>query len=129
MDPISDMLIRIKNAGLAGNDITVVPYSKLKFEIANLLQKTSYVKAFSVKGKKAGKRLEVEIAYRKDREPKIEEVERASKPSRRFYIGYKSLKPVRHGLGIAVLSTPGGVMTDEEAKKNKMGGELLFRIW
>jgi|SRR3989344_2286697 len=129
MDPISDMLIRIKNAGLAGNEITIVPYSNLKFEILNILQKMSYIKSFDVKGKKALKRIEVVIAYKKDKEPRIEEVERASKPSRRMYAGYKSLKPVRHGIGMAILSTPGGIMTDEDARKNKLGGEILFRIW
>lgn len=132
-DPISDMLIRIKNAGLAKRAMTVVPYSKLKFEIANVLLKEGYIKGFSVKGKKVRKHIEIEIAYRDeeaiDKEPRIEDVVRISKLSRRVYAGSKDMQPVKQGLGMLVVSTPKGLLTGAEARKVGVGGEVLFKIW
>lgn len=127
MDPISDMLISVKNAGLAGKPLATVPYSNMKFEIANVLLKSGYIKSFSIKGKKVNKRIEIEIAYSKDKAPKIEDVKRISKPARRIYAGFRQIP--RGSPGISVLSTPRGIMTDEEAKKALVGGELLFKIW
>lgn len=123
------MLIRIKNAGMALLPRTVVPYSKLKFEVANILLKENYVKSFSVKGKKVRKHIEIEIAYRADGSPRVEDLNRISKFSRRVYLGAKDIKPIRQGLGLLVISTPMGVMTGHEARKNNVGGEALFSIW
>jgi small subunit ribosomal protein S8 len=128
-DPIADMLTRITNASLVGKAATIVPYSKLKFEIANILLKHNLVKSFSVKGRKVRKHMEVELAYGEDGRSKITGATRLSKPSRRVYLGFSDIKPVRQGQGFLVVSTPKGVMVGEEAKKAKVGGEALFRIW
>src|SRR3989344_6881874 len=121
MDPISDMLIQIKNAGNAGNIAATTPYSKVKFEIANILLKNAFIKSFNVKGKKIQKRMEIEVAYKKNKTPKIEDVKRLSKPSRRLYAGFRDLSKWQE-LGVAILSTPNGIMTADEAKKAKVGG-------
>ncbi len=128
MDPISNMLIQIKNAGMAGMSSVLVPYSNLKFEIANLLKKEGFVGAVEKKGKKVKKYIEIEILY-KGKKAKINNVKRISKPSKRVYAGVKDIKPVQNGYGIAVLSTPKGIVTDKMAKKEHVGGELLFTIF
>lgn len=122
------MLVRIKNAGQAALESTTVPYSKLKFEIANVLLKEGYIKSFSVKGKKVRKHLEVELAY-EDGSPRIEGAERISKLSVRVYAGARDLRPVRQGKGMLVLSTPKGILTGKEARKQGVGGEVLFSIY
>ncbi len=123
------MLIRIKNAGSARQDSTIVPYSKLKFEIANVLLSESYIKSFSVKGKKVRKHIEVEIAYRDDGSVRITDVNRISKLSRRVYLGAKDIRPVKQGTGLLVLSTPKGILSGRDARKQMVGGEALFSIW
>lgn len=127
-DPIADMITRLKNAGDAGKTSVAFPYSKLKFSIAEILHKFGYLKLYTKKGKKVLKSIEVELVYEEDM-PKIQGVKRISKFSRRTYTGAKELTPVRQGYGMAVLSTPHGVVTDKEAKKLNVGGELLFEIW
>ena len=127
-DPIADLLVRIKNAGNTGLPSTTIPYSQLKFEIVNLLEKEGYVGSVSKKGKKAKKVIEVGIAYI-DKKPRIADAVRVSKPSRRIYMGVNDIRPVRHGYGLTVLSTPKGIMTDKEARKEHVGGEALFKIW
>lgn len=128
MDPISDMLIQIKNAGNTGNAFATTPYSKIKFEIADILFKHAFIKGFNVKGKKVHKRIEIEVAYKKNKNPKIENIKRLSKPARRLYTGFREIKRLP-GFGLAILSTPQGIMTGDDAQKAKLGGELLFRIW
>jgi len=122
------MLIQIKNAGMAGLPSVLVPYSNIKFEIANLLSKEAYVGVVAEKGKSPKRYIEVEILYR-DKKPRINNVVRVSKPSCRVYTGVKDIKAVRNGYGIAVLSTPKGIMTDKLAKKEHVGGEILFNIY
>ena len=129
MDPIADMLIRIKNAGARGLPKTLVPYSEFKSAIAGLLEKEGFLKSFKVVGKKVKKHLEVELAYRETGQPRLENVIRRSKPSRRLYVGVREIKPVKHGFGLSVLSTPKGILTGREAKAAGVGGELLFQIW
>ena len=129
IDPIANMLISIKNASKAGNPHTLIPYSKLKFEIVNVLVREGYVQSFSVKGKKATKRIEIDLAYGADKRPRVEDVERISKPSRRIYAGAKESRPVRKNLGTIVLSTPKGILTGDQARKENVGGEVLFAIW
>jgi len=128
-DPIADMLNRIKTGSAAHLPHVLVPYSNLKFEIANVLLKEALIKSFSVKGKKVKKHLEVELAYRTSGEPRVQETKRISKPSRRVYMGTADIKPVRQGTGLLVLSTPKGVMPSIEARKAGVGGEALFSIW
>ena len=128
MDQIADLLNRIKNAGTAGQKVAVAPHSTFKEAIVALLQKEGFVKAFSKKGKKVGKFLEVELAFVGD-EPRIKGVLRISRPSKRVYVKSGESRSVRQGYGMLVLSTPKGIMGDKEARKEKVGGEALFKIW
>jgi small subunit ribosomal protein S8 len=129
MDPISNMLIQIKNAAMVGKPAVAVPFSNLKFAVAQTLQKEGYLKAVAKKGKKIKKVLACDLAYGENGRAKVTEVARISKPSRRVYIGAKEIRPVRQGKGAMVLSTPKGIMTDREAKLANVGGEVLFKIW
>lgn len=129
MDKIANMLIMIKNAGLAGHDSVSLPYSKLKHEIANCLVKADFVGKVSKKTDKGDKDLlEIEL-LKVSGSPRITEVQRISKPSKRVYIKAKDIKPIRQGLGLLVLSTPKGIMMANEAKKELVGGEALFKIF
>ncbi len=127
-DPIADMLIRIKNGGKAGKDIVEMPFSNVKEAIAKVLFAEGYITSYAKKGKKVQKTLEVGVAY-EGKSPRVSEVDRMSKPSRRFYLGADEIKPVKNGFGLMVISTPKGIMTGNEAKKGRVGGEALFRIW
>ena len=109
MDPISDMIVQIKNASAAHKESVVLPYSKLKLAILDTLMKEGFVKSFGKKGKKVVKFIEVALAYEND-EPKIHEVQRISKSSRRVYQKAKDIRGVKNGFGILVLSTPKGIM-------------------
>ncbi len=129
MDPISDMIIMIKNAGNAGRESVVVSYSKIKHAIANCLLKEGYISSVSKKTKKGFPGLELGIAYKADKEPRITDVKRISKPSRRMYVGVKEIKLVKNGHGALILSTPKGILTGREARKEMVGGETLFNIW
>ena|SRR5258708_139876 len=128
-DPIRDMLIRIKNAGDAGKEAASMPFSKQKAAIAALLVKEGYVVSASKKNKKEGKVLEVGIAYDANKKAKITGVSFISKLSRRVYYGVRDITPVRQGYGDLVLTTPQGIMTGKEAKRARVGGEALFKIW
>ncbi len=128
MDPIADMIIRIKNAGMAGLPMTSIPYSRMKHDIASVLEREGYVSSVTKRAKKARKHIEIGIKY-EGKSPKIKNVDRVSKPSRRVYMGVKDMRPVRDGSGALILSTPKGIMTDKEARKNHIGGEALFIIY
>lgn len=127
-DPISDFIIRIKNAGEIGKDLILVPYSEIKYAISEVLHKEGFAKSISKKGKKVKKFIEVGIAY-KEGKPRVNGVKRISKPSKRIYKNVADLKPVKQGYGMLVLSTPKGILSGKEAKKEKVGGEALFEIW
>ncbi|MCX6713369.1 MAG: 30S ribosomal protein S8 [Candidatus Vogelbacteria bacterium] len=129
MDPISDMLIQIKNAALVGKPAVALPFSNLKHEIAKVLQKEGYLKSVVKKGKKVKKLLACDLAYGENGKAKVTDVSRVSKSSRRVYVGVKEIRSVRQGSGSMVLSTPKGIMTDKEAKLAGVGGEVLFKIW
>jgi len=128
-DPISDMLIQIKNATMVKKPAVSVPFSNIKMEIAKVLQREGYIKSAIKKGKKVKKVLACDLVYGEKGESKITDVLRVSKLSRRVYIGVKELRPVRQGSGLMVISTPKGIMTDKEAKAANVGGEVLFKIW
>ncbi len=127
-DPIADMIIRLKNAGASHKETVLIPYSRLKHDICTVLEKEGFVGAVQKKGKKVIKSLEVSLLYR-GKDPRITDVKRVSKPSRRIYKKATDLRPVKHGYGIAVLSTPKGILTGSAARKEKIGGEALFEIW
>lgn len=128
-DPIADMLNRIKNAGNANQAETLIPYSLLKMRIANVLLAEGYITSAVKKGKKVEKFIEVGIAYDAPRQPRVRGVARVSRPSRRIYASVSEIRPVRQGTGVMVLSTPKGLLTDKEARKEHAGGEVLFKIW
>ena len=118
----------MKNGSLAGKESVSFPYSKMKNAIAECLKKAGYVSEISKKVKKGQPVLEVGLIYA-DKKPKIVEVERISKQSRRVYFGMKDIHSVRNGSGLLVLSTPKGILSGKEARKEQVGGEALFRIW
>ena len=118
----------IKNASLAGKETVVFPYSKIKQAILECLKKEGYIKQFSKKVKKDQAVLEVELIYI-DKKPKIVEVERISKQSRRVYFKMKDIHSVRNGSGLLVLSTPKGILSGRDARREQVGGEPLFKIW
>ena len=128
MDSISNMIIMMKNASLANKEVVSMPYSKMKNAIGECLKKAGYVNNVSKKIKKGAPILEVELIYI-DKKPKITEVERISKQSRRVYFGMKDIHSVRNGTGLLVLSTPKGILSGKEARAEHVGGEALFRLW
>ena len=128
MDSISNMLIMMKNGSLAEKESVAMPYSKMKHAIAECLQKAGYVTNISKKVKKDQPVLEIGLVYT-DKKPKITEVERISKQSRRVYFGVKDIHRVRNGSGLLVLSTPKGILSGKDARAGQVGGEALFRIW
>lgn len=125
-DPISDFITRLKTAGRARKESVSLPHSKLKEAIAVVLVAEGYLK--SVAKKKTGPILEIVLNYHNG-EPKIKDVERISKLSRRVYRGFDELHPAKGGFGRMILSTPKGILTDRQAIKEKVGGEILFKIW
>lgn len=128
MDQIANMMNMVKNSGRVEHESVVVPFSKIKHSIAECLVKEGYLNSVSKKMKKGFPVLELGIAY-VDGTPKVNGVERVSKSSRRVYKGVKEIKPVRNGSSLTILSTPKGILTDRQAKKEMVGGEVLFKIW
>jgi len=129
MDKIANMLVSMKNGSAVSKDTVVVPFSAIKYSIAQCLQSNGFIKGASKKTEKKNiDVLEINLAYT-DAGAKIHDVKRISKPSRRVYFGVRDLKPVKNGHGMVVLSTPKGIMSDKEAKKEQVGGEALFMIW
>ena len=115
MDPVADMIIRIKNASDSKKESVVFPYSKLKLAILDVLMKVGFIKSFGKKGKKIAKFIEVVLLY-DDGAPRIQGIERVSKTSKRIYKKSKEIFPVKSGIGVMVISTPKGIMDDKKAK-------------
>lgn len=126
-DPISDMLIRIKNAQRAKQEMVRIPYSQMKQEIARALERCGMVGASERKGKRVRKILDVQLLYPEGK-PAITEVKLISKPSRRLYASYRELHRPARG-GIILLTTPKGILSSAEAHKEKVGGQLIAEIW
>lgn len=129
IDTISNLIISLKNAQKAKHAEVKISYSKLKHAIADVLKKEGFIANVEKTGKDTSKKLVITLKYEEDGSPSILEVKRNSKQSKRTYIGYKDIKQVRNGYGISVLSTPQGVLSNKEAIKQKVGGELLFTMW
>ena len=128
-DPTSDMFIRIKNAQKAGHETVQLPYSKFKYEILKVLERSGWVGSIERKGKRVKKILEVTLLYAGEGGvPLIGGVSLISKPSRRIYSSYKEIRPAKHG-GVVIISTSKGLMTTMEAKKAKLGGQLITEVW
>ena len=128
MDSIANMLITIKNGSLAEKESVMLPYSKMKHAIAECLKKEGYVGEVAKKMKKDQPVLQIALAY-EGKKPKISEVERVSKQSRRIYYKVKDIHKVRNGSGLLVLSTPKGILSGKDARAGQVGGEVLFRLW
>jgi small subunit ribosomal protein S8 len=131
-DPIADMLTRIRNA-LMVNKVTVdVPSSKLKLEIARILKEEGYITDYTVDESGSYDVIQIELKYygaRRDRRPVITKIERVSKPGRRVYRGRQEMPRVLSGAGIAIVTTPKGVMTAAQARRQRVGGEVLCYVW
>ncbi len=123
-----NLLTQIKNAQAVKKESIKFPYSKMDEKVLDVLKANGYVGDFEKKGKGTKRILEIYLK-RKDNETGIEGIKFISKPSRRIYIGYGKIRPVKHGYGLNVFSTPKGILTGREARKNKVGGEILFEIW
>ncbi len=128
IDPIADFLIRIKNAYSAKKKEVVIPFSKLKKEISSLLRKEKLIEDFSIEGKVANKRIKMILKYQNGL-PAISDLKMVSKQGRRVYKGYSELYPVKNGHRLVILTTSKGLMTDQEAKKSKIGGEVICEIY
>jgi small subunit ribosomal protein S8 len=128
-DPISDLLARIRNAQLAKHDRLDVPASRLKLEVVKLLKDEGFIKNFrEVEDTPVGK-IRVFLRYSAEGMPAITHLEKVSKPGRRVYRKAEELKPVRNGLGIGIVSTSQGLLTDVQARERRVGGELLCEVW
>ncbi len=128
-DPVGDLINRLKNAGAVKHAAVSVPFSNFKLAIAEKLRDAGYISAVEKKGKKIKKTLDVVIKYTTSGAPVIQGVKRISKPGRRLYKSVHDITPVKYGHGALILSTPYGIKTDKEARKEKVGGEALFEIW
>ncbi len=127
-DTVGDFIIQLKNGGMAGKDTVTLPYSKLKHAVATKLVAAGYLAAAEKQNKKVGANLVVTLKYN-DAKHHINGVKRISKPGRRLYAKAAELYPVKFGKGHMILSTPAGILTGEEARKQSVGGEQLFIIW
>jgi small subunit ribosomal protein S8 len=128
-DPIADMLTRIRNAGAAGHRRVDMPVSKLKIEIARILTENHFVLGYKVLDDGRHGSLRVYLKYTDEERPVIRSLKRVSRPGLRRYVGATDVTRVRSGLGIAILSTSEGVMTDREARKRRVGGELIATVY
>jgi len=130
-DPIADMLTRLRNANLAFHDEVLMPSSKLKEALAHILQREGYIAGFDVSkdATKPGQQLKIELKYTPDRKRTISGLKRVSKPGLRVYSASSDVPRVLGGMGIAILSTNQGLMTDREARQRRVGGEILCQVW
>jgi len=128
-DPIADFLTRIRNALRVKKKKIEVPYSKMKLAISKILKEKELIQDFKVKEENGKKFIVLTLKYDENGEPLIENLVRVSKPGRRVYMGYRDFKPVRSGFGFRIISTSRGVMTDIEAKRRKLGGEVICEIY
>jgi small subunit ribosomal protein S8 len=131
-DPVGDMLTRIRNALMAGKSTVDVPKSKLKVEIARILKEEGFIEAFSIGEQLPAPMITIQLKYhgsRRERRPVITHIERISKPGRRIYRARRELPRVMSGIGIAIVTTPKGVMTAQQARRQGVGGEVLCYVW
>lgn len=129
MDPIADMLTLIRNAQAANKETVSVPYSKIKMEIAKVLAKEKLIKEADHKGRKIKKTIDIVLNYNNSGRPAITSLKRVSKPSRRIYSPASKIKRIRQGFGFQILSTPKGILTSKEARREKTGGEIICEVY
>jgi small subunit ribosomal protein S8 len=128
-DPIADYLTRIRNANAAHHDSVTIPYSKLKARISEILQAEGYIAGWTTQDAAVGSELVITLKYGPDRERSLAGVKRVSKPGLRVYAKSTNLPKVLGGLGVAILSTSSGLLTDKQAAKKGVGGEVLAYVW
>jgi small subunit ribosomal protein S8 len=128
-DPIADMLTRLRNANSAYHDAAPMPYSKLKAHIAEILEQEGYIAGWHTDEREAGKTLVLDLKYGPSRERSIAGIRRVSKPGLRVYCKSTSLPKVLGGLGVAIISTSHGLLTDRQCAKKRVGGEVLAYVW
>jgi small subunit ribosomal protein S8 len=129
MDPVADLLTRIRNANIARHAKTEMPHSRLKEGIARVLKEEGYIQDYQVAGEGPRKALHVYLRYTPDRERVLTSLVRVSRPGRRVHRGVRRMERVLDGLGIGILSTHRGILSDREARKKGVGGELLCKVW
>jgi len=127
-DPITDMLNRIKNAQAVAHLTVDIPFSKVKYQIAQILAREGFIEKVEKKGRKTRKIIRITLKY-VDNIPAISGLKRVSKPGQRIYLSWRKIKKVKGGYGIAIISTSKGLMTNKEARKEKIGGEVICEIW
>ncbi len=127
-DPIADMLTRIRNAAQAQHEKTILPSSNLKQQLAEILKQEGFIDDYSVEDG-VQKSLTIVLKYSRDRESAFVGMRRASRPGRRFYVGHRDIPRVQNGMGVAILSTSAGIMTDRDARTKRVGGEVLCEVW
>ena len=128
-DPIADMLTRLRNANSAYHDSVSMPYSKLKAHVSEILQQEGYIAGWSVADAEVGKTLTISLKFGPNRERSIAGIRRISKPGLRVYAKSTNLPRVLGGLGVAIISTSGGLRTDKQCQKQGVGGEVLAYVW
>ena len=128
MDPISDMLTSIRNALTVKYPTVSIPFSNLKYGIVKILEKQGFIEKLEKKGKRSKRFIEITLKYT-DNLPAISGLKRISKPGQRIYSDWKKIKRVKGGYGIAIISTSKGLMTNKEARKQKLGGEIICEVW
>lgn len=131
-DPIADMLTRIRNAIMAKHTSVSIPYSGIKEELARILLEEGYIESYEVREGDPWKQIDIALKYvgsRRQRRPVITGLKRVSKPGRRIYAGHEDIPWVLSGMGVAILTTPKGLMTDSSARRHRLGGELLCYVW
>ncbi len=129
IDPISDMITRVRNASRVGKPQVVVSFSNLNLNLANVLKKAGFIKSVSKNSRFSRQYICLDIAYNDKGKAVLSEIYRVSKPSRRIYRKASEIHTVRQGKGLFIISTPKGLLTDKEARKEKVGGEVLCKLW
>ncbi len=128
-DPIADMLTRIRNAVMVRHDSVLIPASRMKLSIAKILKDEGFISDYELLRVKPHRAIKIHLKYSDKNQPVLSGLERVSKPGLRVYVGWQEIPRVAGGLGIAILSTPSGVMTGQQAWRQRIGGELLCYVW
>ena len=128
-DPISDLLVRLRNGFRRHHDVVTIPASKLKHEVLRVLQAEGFIQGIETATENGHPVLQVTLRYVGEGQPMITSMQRVSKPGRRVYVGTREIPRVRNGIGMAILSTSKGIMTDQASRKANLGGEVLCAVW
>ena len=128
-DPISDLLVRLRNGFRRHHDVVTIPASKLKHEVLRVLQAEGFIQGIDTATEEGHPVLKVQLRYAAEGQPIVTGMQRVSKPGRRVYVGIKDIPRVKNGIGMAILSTSKGLMTDQDSRRAGLGGEVLCSVW